>query len=141
MDPLDESKEVVNTSSESSSRVQPSKDFSSVSVDSSNEKKVSNESMKSECSEAEPKQTNWRKLALAFLTDVNVKQLLPELVRRVMTALRENENQPEELSLILVVHKVLKDDMFTPIVVHEFYQSKLKQAMPCLLGKISRYTH
>jgi len=101
---------------------------------SNNKKESQNDNRPKESHEDPQQDNNWRKMALDFLLDENVKELLPELVRNVIRAMRESNNQ---VSLVELVQAVLQDEKFAPIVCHEFYQNKLKKRYAFLVGQSS----
>jgi len=107
---------------------------------SNNKKEIQTDNKTEESHEASQPQpdNNWRKMALDFLLDEKIKVLLPEFVRNVIKAMRESNSQ---LSLVELVQGVLLDEKFTPIVCHEFYQTKLKKEMTPWLNKISPFSN
>jgi len=96
-----------------------------------------------ECEELneETKKCDWKKMVVEFLLNEEVKHLLPELVRRVISVLREKKNRGEEVSLAIVVPIVLKEKTFEKIVHHQLYKNYLENLLPMLLCQASCFTH
>jgi hypothetical protein len=91
--------------------------------------------------EKEPEQRDWQEVMLEFVLDENVRKLLPELIRTVVTKLREKKKSGEEPSLAEVVPVVLKENKLEGIVDHKLYKSHIESLVPMLLASASCFTH
>jgi len=67
----------------------------------------------------------WHQLALDFLQNKEIQALLPQLVRRLISALRKEQQQTSNQKNVLqVINEVLGENQFKPIVKHELYTKK-----------------
>ncbi|ETO30923.1 hypothetical protein RFI_06198 [Reticulomyxa filosa] len=78
---------------------------------------------------------------LELLSVENIKQLLPEFVARICSSLHRQVSDEEEVSLVAVVPKVLKERQFERIVQHQLYQQHIADELPTWLSQASFFTY
>jgi len=85
----------------------------------------------------------WRQLVLDFLQNKEIQSLLPKFARRVIASLRKELQQQtaNQKNLLQIIHEILGEDEFKPIVKHELYAQKLVFMLPCVVEKMQNYQH
>lgn len=83
----------------------------------------------------------WRQMVLDFLQNKEIQSLLPQFVRRVVGELRKEQQQPisNQKNLLAILHEILGEDQFKPIVKHALYSEKIAFMLPCIVEKLQGY--